>query len=382
MPETTQGAPKPRKARDAFGSVVDVWSKPGPDGRKRWLSYGVRYTQGGRRCFKGGFPDKRSAEAFRSSRQSEAVAAVLVNKPLGTPSTVRELCARYRAHLAAHAAPRTGKAARSPLARLEREFGERIADDVEPAAWVRFADALATDLIPSTSNVYRARCAALFAWAMKLKLARSNPIEEFVARRRQSVKVVPFLSRADVHRVYAALANEEHRRAATFLGEKGLRLREAADATWDEFTSDFSVWTLAADRAKMGSGRKLLVPELARRALVAQMRAQGFASKPADGRVFTFETTWFGWEVHRAAERAGFTNVSPHTLRHAFASHLASIGVEPVAIQRVLGHASLKTTLHYMRHASSDAAERAMRQFEASTPAPTKGAPLRVVASA
>jgi integrase/recombinase XerD len=136
----------------------------------------------------------------------------------------------------------------------------------------------------------------------------------------------------------------------------GLRVSELISLPRNVLTTDDRVLTI-----KGKGGRERLVPlnEAAREALkehLAEIRESETAGRGASSWLFPtgdgaqhLTRQRFGQELKGLALAAGLdpARVSPHVLRHAFASHLLERGADLRTVQQLLGHADISTTQIY-----------------------------------
>lgn len=57
--------------------------------------------------------------------------------------------------------------------------------------------------------------------------------------------------------------------------------------------------------------------------------------------------------------------MTPHTMRHTFCTRMANDGMNPKALQYIMGHANITMTLNYYAHATFYSAQAEMARLEA-----------------
>ena len=156
------------------------------------------------------------------------------------------------------------------------------------------------------------------------------------------------LSQDEVGRLLKALENLKHRALAMTLYAGGLRISEVLGLEVRDIDSDRMVITVR--HGKGDKDRQVVLSVVLLETLRAYCRAYRPLTWLFEGRVpgqaLTSRTVQV--VIKAAGVRAGITKpVTPHKLRHSYATHLLEAGTDLRMIQTLLGHRSLQSTAIY-----------------------------------
>jgi len=190
-------------------------------------------------------------------------------------------------------------------------------------------------------------CALRFFYTHTLN--RKISMERIPFPRRER-KLPLILSREQVKALLEAPGNLRNRTLLAILYGCGLRVAEVIQLQVSDIDSARNVL-----RVRHGKGRKerqTLLPAKLLELLRCYWRSQrpsAWLFPGADSaRPISAKTVFLA--CRKAAQRAGISKpIHPHSLRHAFATHLLESGVNLRTIQILLGHANLETTARYLQ---------------------------------
>jgi integrase/recombinase XerD len=189
-------------------------------------------------------------------------------------------------------------------------------------------------------------CALRFFYAKTLK--RAFLLEDIPFPRKEQ-RLPLILSQEEVARILTVPPHLKSRALLMTIYAAGLRRSEAAHLRVNDI--DSARMTITVRQGKGQKDRLVMLSPV----LLEILRQYWRHNKPkqwlfpgdnpdqpiSDNDVFAV--------FHNAVRRAGITKkVSPHSLRHSFATHLLESGTDLRTIQILLGHRSLKTTARYL----------------------------------
>jgi len=247
-----------------------------------------------------------------------------------SPST-QKIYLLYARHFAAH------------FMRSPADLG---ADDVR-----RFLLHLVQDKQASRETIRQVRSSLRFLYTVTL----NRPVEiEWLPVPRKQKRLPVVLSGTEVAALLDAVRAPKYRMIITVMYAAGLRISEACTLQSEDIDSKRKVIRI---RGKGDKERLVPIGDEAQHWLqryLAEARPTLAGRRNPDalflgvrGQVLSRQHFWL--TVKRLAARAGIdpVRVSPHGLRHSFATHLLNHGADLRALQMLLGHASLSTTQIY-----------------------------------
>lgn len=243
------------------------------------------------------------------------------------------------------------------LAGKGRDFTNASAEDVE----AYFADLGARGLSPATAARRRAAIRQLYRFVLGEGWRKDDPSRRVEAPR-QGRPLPKVLSRGEVERLISAASAKDGGEGARLacmielIYAGGLRVSELTSLPLAAVSRDPAYLII---KGKGGKERLAPLNDAARAAIRAWLEARPeFLPKgdkanpwlfPSHGASRRMTPRRFAQLLDAAAIAAGVdpAKVSPHVLRHAFATHLLDGGADLRVVQTLLGHADISTTQIY-----------------------------------
>lgn len=207
-------------------------------------------------------------------------------------------------------------------------------------------------LLTYTSKSKSTMRSVYFALKFFYKNVLNKSFEEKLPLARKSLKLPLVLSKEEISRMIESTNNMRHKLILMFLYYAGLRLDEARNIKWQDINFDretIHLKTAKGDKERVVFLHKKLIDALkmygiSQEGLIFVSQRDGLYNKRTIQQI-----------VKYSSRKAGIRKkVTPHTLRHSFATHLLEAGADIRYIQQLLGHKDLKTTQIYTHVANKD----------------------------
>lgn len=193
---------------------------------------------------------------------------------------------------------------------------------------------------------------AYFALQFFYEKVTGQLFPENIPLAKHSGKKPVVLGREEVHSMLSSTYNLKHRLLLAFLYYSGMRLDEIRNLRWEDI--NFERKSIHLKITKGSRDRILFLhSELEKMIMLFGAKPEGLVFSPKEGKRYNARS--IEQVVKKAASSVGINKrVTPHTLRHSFATHLLEGGADLRIVQSLLGHKNLSTTQIYTHLANRD----------------------------
>jgi len=187
--------------------------------------------------------------------------------------------------------------------------------------------------------------AAYFALKFFYENVLRQKFDEGIPLAKNKGKLPIVLNKEEVKSMLEVTLNLKHRLLLMFLYYTGIRLNEVTHLRWEDI--DFERGVIHLKIAKGEKERIIFLHNNLKRFIeYFNLKKGGFVFISNFGKKYGKRAVQM--VVKNAAKRAGIgKRITPHTLRHSFATHLLEGGADIRHIQSLLGHKNLQTTQIY-----------------------------------
>ncbi len=169
----------------------------------------------------------------------------------------------------------------------------------------------------------------------------------FIPRLKKDKKLYPVLSKQEIRQILDIIKNKKHKLLIQALYSTGLRVSEIAKLKITDIDMERNVGYV-----RLGKGKKDRLFTLSNTFVES---LQQYLKKHNSEYIFStvkgrYSTRTIEIICKRYAKSAKIKkNVTPHTFRRSFATHLIEAGYSLLIVQKLLGHSDIKTTQSYIR---------------------------------
>jgi len=203
------------------------------------------------------------------------------------------------------------------------------------------------NLKPNSIRLINASILFLFKEVLMIQLSLSD------FPKPKKPKLLPkVLSKMEVFTIIESIENKKHKLIVSILYSAGLRLSEVINLKREDLQVTRNVIFV-----KSGKGQKDRITILSKKVksqVLTYLIETNFNSKLLfeSNRGGKYSPKTIQLILKKTSDKIG-KNVTPHMLRHSFATHLLEAGVDIRYIQKLLGHANLETTSIYTNVATN-----------------------------
>jgi len=190
---------------------------------------------------------------------------------------------------------------------------------------------------------------------LNLKKEQNPEIESIIQNlpnSKREIKLPKVLSKEDIEKMIFSTKNLNHRILIQIGYAAGLRISEIINLKWSDI--DFNRDIIHLKQAKGKKDRIVMLSKKVKENLLNfGTEKKGIVFKSNRGKKYSQRT--IQKILENVSKKAGINQkVTPHMLRHSFATHLLENGTDIRYIKDLLGHSNIETTLIYTKVSNKD----------------------------